>query len=87
MSQLTGQISNLFLERVKLMDLLAYKQLSSEVLVGIQQRACVLIGQLEKTEILSCKKTNIGLLCVLELTSLTDQEKVKEYSLINYDGV
>jgi hypothetical protein len=87
MNQITAQISNIFLERVKLMDLLANKQISSEVLVGIQQKSCVLKGQLEKTEVLNCKKSKEGLLCVLESTALMEQEKVEVYSLINYDGV
>jgi hypothetical protein len=56
MAQLIGQLNNAILERVKIMDLLANKQLDSEVLVGIQQKDCMLKGQLENTEILSCKK-------------------------------
>jgi hypothetical protein len=65
MSQMIGQVSKELLERVKIMDLLANKQLDSEVLFGIQQKTCVLKGELENTEILSCKKTKEGLLCVL----------------------
>jgi hypothetical protein len=87
MAQLVGQLNNVILERVKIMDLLANKQLDAEVLVGIHQKDCMLKGKLENTEIVSCTKTKEGLLCVLEVTALMEQEKVEVYSLINYDGV
>jgi hypothetical protein len=87
MSQVIGQVSKEVLERVKIMDLVANKQLDSEVLFGIQQKTCVLKSELENTEILSCKKTKEGLLCVLEITALTNQKRMDVYSLINYEGV
>jgi hypothetical protein len=69
------------------MDLLSNKKMDAEVLVGIQQKDCTLKGELENSEILSCKKTKDGLLCILEISVLTNQEKVDVYSLINYEGV
>jgi hypothetical protein len=69
------------------MDLMVNKQLDAEVLVGIQQKDCVLKGEIEKTNILSCEKTKLGLLCILETTVLTSHQNFDYYSLINYEGI
>jgi hypothetical protein len=87
MALLVGQANKAIFDRVKIMDLLSNKKMDAEVLVGIQQKDCTLKGELENSEILSCKKTKDGLLCILEISVLTNQEKVDVYSLINYEGV
>jgi hypothetical protein len=64
--------------------------MDDEKLVSVQQRDCLLKGELEYNEILNCKKTKSGLLFVLEITgtALNNHKRLMfRYPLINYDGV
>jgi hypothetical protein len=75
------------MEHLSLLESLSNKIISGSILSSLQTRPCIPSGKLEKTNILDCMRTIMGLHCTIQLVmKQTDQPSYTVMEPIKYSG-
>jgi hypothetical protein len=78
------QLTDLIFDRLRLLEMVSNKQVTGELLAGIQSQSCILAGKIERVSILQCEKAKKGLICELQVQVPINQVNYELYIPINF---